>query len=343
MYILGIESSCDETAAAVVANGRTVFSSVIFSSAELHKIYGGVVPEIASRKHVEVLPYVLDQAITKSDITRDQIAAIAVTKGPGLVGSLLVGVSAAKTLALIWQKPLYGIHHLAGHIASNYLTYPELEPPFLSLIISGAHSHIVLVKSYSKFEIIARTRDDAPGEVFDKIARELNLGYPGGPIIDTLAKQGKNDLFDLPQPRFENSLDFSFSGLKTATLNKLNQIKQKAVLLNQPWQDLINNADFAATFQSAIIKNLLNHTLDAITLTGQNKLVLAGGVAANSELRSQFQKTAEQHKIKLYLPELQYCTDNAAMIAAQGYYAYQEQSPETLALNAYAMLDLENA
>ncbi|HHT24682.1 MAG TPA: tRNA (adenosine(37)-N6)-threonylcarbamoyltransferase complex transferase subunit TsaD [Clostridiaceae bacterium] len=342
-YILGIESSCDETAAAIVNNGRNVISNIIFSSADLHKIYGGVVPEIASRKHAEVLPYVLDQTMTKAGITRDQIAAIAVTKGPGLVGSLLVGVSAAKTLALIWQKPLYGIHHLAGHIAANYLTYPELEPPFLSLIVSGAHSHIVLVKSYLEFEVIARTRDDAPGEAFDKIARELNLGYPGGPIIDSLAKQGKNNLFELPQPKFEKSLDFSFSGLKTATLNKLNQIKQKAALLNQPWEDLINKADFAATFQSAVIKNLLDHILEAVAITGQNKLVLAGGVAANSELRSQFQATAEQLALELYLPELQYCTDNAAMIAAQGYYAYQDQRPETLALNAYAMLDLENA
>ena len=182
-YILGFESSCDETAVSIVTNGRKVISNIVFSSANLHKIYGGVVPEIASRKHVEVLPYVLDQAITKAGITRDQIASIAVTKGPGLVGSLLVGVSAAKALALIWQKPLYGIHHLTGHIAANYLTYPELEPPFLSLIVSGAHSHIVLVKSYLEFEVIARTRDDAPGEAFDKIARELNLGYPG-PIID---------------------------------------------------------------------------------------------------------------------------------------------------------------
>lgn len=340
-YILGIESSCDETAAAIVANGREVISNIIFSSADLHKIYGGVVPEIASRKHAEVMPYVLDQALKEAAVTRDQIAAVAVTKGPGLVGSLLVGVSAAKALALIWQKPLYGIHHLTGHIAANYLTYPELEPPFLSLIVSGAHSHIVLVKSYSEFEIIARTRDDAPGEVFDKIARELNLGYPGGPLIDSLAKQGTDNIYNLPQPKFEDSLDFSFSGVKTATLNKLNQIKQKAELLNQPWEELVNKADFVATFQSAIIKNLLDRTIEAIKLTGQNKLVLAGGVAANSELRSQFQTAAEQLALGLYLPELQYCTDNAAMIAAQGYYAYQEQQPETLTLNAYAMLDME--
>lgn len=341
-YILGLESSCDETAAAVVANGKKVISNIIFSSADLHKIYGGVVPEIASRKHVEALPYVLDQALTKAGITRNQITAVAVTKGPGLVGSLLVGISAAKTLALIWHKPLYGIHHLAGHIAANYLTYPELEPPFLSLIVSGAHSHIVLVKSYIEFEIIAKTRDDAPGEAFDKIARELDLGYPGGPIIDSLAKRGKDNLFKLPQPKFEHSLDFSFSGLKTATLNKLNQIKQKAALSNRPWEELINKADFAATFQSAIVKNLLDRTLEAVAITGQTKLVLAGGVAANSKLRSEFRATADQLALKLYLPELQYCTDNAAMIAAQGYYAYLEQKPETLSLNAYAMLDLEN-
>ncbi|HHU53456.1 MAG TPA: tRNA (adenosine(37)-N6)-threonylcarbamoyltransferase complex transferase subunit TsaD [Clostridiaceae bacterium] len=342
IYILGIESSCDETAAAIVLNGREVISNIIFSSADLHKIYGGVVPEIASRKHVEVIPYVLEQTMIKAGITRDQLAAIAVTKGPGLVGSLLVGVSAAKTLALIWRKPLYGIHHLAGHIAANYLTYRELEPPFLSLIVSGAHSHIVLVKSYLEFEIIARTRDDAPGEVFDKIARELNLGYPGGPIIDSMAKYGQNNLFDLPQPKFGDNLDFSFSGIKTATLNKLNQIKQKAALINQPWEKLVNKSDFVATFQSAIINYLLDHTMKAIKLTGQNKLVLAGGVAANSELRLQFQYATKELGLKLYLPELQYCTDNAAMIAAQGFYAFKEQQPETLSLNAYAMLEMDN-
>lgn len=341
-YILGIESSCDETAAAIVLNGRDVISNVIYSSADLHKIYGGVVPEIASRKHVEVMPYVLDQAIKQAGISIEQLAAIAVTKGPGLVGSLLVGVSTAKALALVWDKPLLGIHHLAGHIAANYITYPELEPPFLSLIVSGAHSHIVLVKDYLDFEIIAMTRDDAPGEAFDKIARELKLGYPGGPIIDQIATEGNPHAFQLPRPKFAESLDFSFSGLKTATLNKLNQVKQNAKQKNISWTEVISKSDFAATFQTAIVDYLLEQTLAAVKLTGQKKLALAGGVAANSQLRSSFTNKANQYELELFLPELKYCTDNAAMVAAQGYYAYLNQRPETLSLNAQAMIDLAN-
>lgn len=340
VYILGIESSCDETAAAIVLNGRSVISNVIFSSADLHKKFGGVVPEIASRKHVEAMPYVLEQTIKEANIDRDQITAIAVTNGPGLVGSLLVGVSAAKALALVWNKPLYGIHHLAGHIAANYLTYTELEPPFISLIISGAHSHIVYVKDFFDFEILARTRDDAPGEAFDKIARELELGYPGGPIIDLLAVEGNPSTFELPQPKFENSYDFSFSGIKTAALNKLNQVKQKADQDRTPWENQISKADFAATFQNAIVDYLLKRTLEAVESSGISKLVLAGGVAANSQLRKKFKQKSEELNLDLYLPELKYCTDNAAMIAAQGYYAYLEQKPEKLNLNAAAMLDL---
>lgn len=342
VYILGIETSCDETAVSIVKNGREVVSNVIFSSADLHKIYGGVVPEIASRKHVEVMPYVLDQAIKQSNLLKEDITAIAVTKGPGLVGSLLVGVSTAKALALIWQKPLYGIHHLAGHIAASYLTYPDLQPPFLSLIISGAHSHIVLVKDYCNFEIIARTRDDAPGEAFDKIARELGLGYPGGPIIDKLSPKGNKNAFELPRPAFENSLDFSFSGLKTATLNKLNQLKQKADIANKNWQDMVSQVDFAATFQNALINVLVDQTLKALEDTKQDTLVLAGGVAANSQLRKVFTKKSKANSFKLYLPEIKYCTDNAAMIAAQGYYASKEQEAEKLSLNASAMIELRD-
>ncbi len=338
--ILGIESSCDETAAAIVLNGRKVLSNIIFSSADLHKVYGGVVPEIASRKHMEAMPIVLEQAIAQAGISQEEIDGIAVTKGPGLVGSLLVGVSAAKTFAYLLHKPLYGIHHLAGHIAANYLTYPDLTPPFLSLVISGAHSHIVLVKDYCDFEIIARTRDDAPGEAFDKISRELGLGYPGGPKIDKISKMGNPYAFDLPKPKFEQSLDFSFSGLKTATLNKLHNTKQK-IQSGREDVNTISAADYAATFQQALVNILSEHTLKALQMTGQKKLVLAGGVAANSELRRTFSGKAEQLGIALYLPELKYCTDNAAMIAAQGYYHSQQKQPEKLTLNAKAMLALD--
>ncbi|NLJ94423.1 MAG: tRNA (adenosine(37)-N6)-threonylcarbamoyltransferase complex transferase subunit TsaD, partial [Clostridiaceae bacterium] len=282
--ILGIETSCDETAVAIVQNGRKVLSNVIYSSADLHKKYGGVVPEIASRQHIEAMPFVLEKAFSEAKLKRNEIDAIAVTKGPGLIGSLLVGLSAAKALSLTLDKPLYGIHHLAGHVASNYLTYPSLEPPFVSLIVSGAHSHIVLVNDYTDFAVIAKTRDDAPGEVFDKISREIGLGYPGGPIIDKLATQGKKDAFELPKPRFENSLDFSFSGLKTATLNVLNQLKQKAKVKDKDWQAYITQNDFVATFQNALVDILVEHTLEALEIKNQNKLVLAGGVAANSQL-----------------------------------------------------------
>lgn len=338
--ILGIESSCDETSAAIVRNGREVLSNIIFSSAELHKKYGGVVPEIASRKHLEAMPFVLEKVFTEANIERSQIDAIAVTKGPGLIGSLLVGLSAAKTLAMTMDKPLYGIHHLAGHIAANYLTFPDLEPPFVSLIVSGAHSHIVLVKDYCDFEILARTRDDAPGEAFDKISREIGLGYPGGPLIDKLAKQGNKNAFDLPKPKFENSLDFSFSGLKTATLNILNQIKQKSKIQGNDWQDIISPADFAATFQNALVEILVEHTEKALKLVGQDKLVLAGGVAANSQLRETFSENAMKNNYSLYLPELKYCTDNAAMIASQGYFHSLEKTADTIDLNATAMLDI---
>ncbi len=341
-FILGIESSCDETAAAVVLNGRQVLSNIIFSSADIHKLYGGVVPEIASRKHVEAMPYVLEQALCEAGLSGEQISAVAVTKGPGLVGALLVGVSTAKAFALAQQKPLYGIHHLAGHIAANYLTYPDLEPPFLSLIVSGAHSHIVLVRDYCDFQIIARTRDDAPGEAFDKIAREIGLGYPGGPLIDQAAKNGNKRAFDLPAPGFPDSLDFSFSGLKTATLNILNQIRQKADKRGEDWQNSISQADFAATFQHALINILLDHTLKAMREYRQQKLVIAGGVAANSELRWTFSRAAEENHFRLYLPELKYCTDNAAMIASQGYYSMRLKEPDQLDLNASAMLELNN-
>ncbi len=339
-YILGIESSCDETAAAIVVNGRQVLSNVIFSSADLHKIYGGVVPEIASRKHLEAMPYVLDQALNQAGLKLDDLTAVGVTKGPGLVGSLLVGLSAAKALGLAKSKPIYGIHHLAGHIAANYLTYPDLKPPFLSLIISGAHSHIVLVKDYCDFKILARTRDDAPGEVFDKIAREAGLGYPGGPMIDRLAKNGCKTAFDLPRPHFKDSQDFSFSGLKTACLNILNQARQKAERRGLNWTDVLRIEDLAATFQSAVAGILLDHCLACLDFTGQKKLVLAGGVAANSEVRRIFSELSAQRGIQVYLPELRYCTDNAAMIASQAYYSLLYKKADSLDLNAQAMLEL---
>jgi N6-L-threonylcarbamoyladenine synthase len=338
--ILGIESSCDETAAAVVADGRIILSNVIASQADLHSRYGGVVPEIASRMHVEAILPVIDQALSDAGVKLADLAAIAVTRGPGLVGALLVGLSAAKGLALVTGKPLIGVHHIEGHMAANYLADPELEPPFLCLVASGAHSHLVLVKGYQDNRILARTRDDAAGEAFDKIARALGLGYPGGPLLDRAAAGGSTDAFRLPQTDFPDSLDFSFSGLKTAALNQLCRLQQQAARQQVTWQDILPLSDFAATYQQAIVNVLVDHTFQALERFGLDHLALAGGVAANSCLRRCMAERAARTGAKLTCPPLILCTDNAAMIAAAGFFAYQSGRRDELSINAVASLEL---
>ncbi len=338
--ILGIESSCDETAAAVVADGRIILSNVIASQADFHQQFGGVVPEIASRMHVEAILPVIDQALTEAGIELSALSAIAVTKGPGLVGALLVGLSAAKGLALMTGKPLVGVHHIQGHMAANYLADPDLEPPFLCLVASGAHSHLVLVEDYQHNRILARTRDDAAGEAFDKIARAVGLGYPGGPLIDKAAEGGRTDAFRLPQTDFTDSLDFSFSGLKTAALNQLTRFRQQAEKLGQNWEDVLPLRDFAATYQQAIVDVLVDHTFKALEQHHLKRLTLAGGVAANRCLRRCMAERAAQEGVKMTCPPLILCTDNAAMIASAGFFAFRAGQRDDLSLNAEASLEL---
>ena len=325
--ILGIESSCDETSVSVVKNGREVSSNIISSQIEIHKLYGGVVPEIASRNHVENISIVIKQALEEANITFDDIDAIAVTYGPGLVGALLVGVSAAKGLAYALNKPLVGVHHIEGHIAANYIQNKELEPPFISLVISGGHTHLIHVKSYTEFEILGRTRDDAVGEAFDKVARVIGLGYPGGPKIDKLAKEGKIT-FKFPRVYFEN-LDFSFSGIKTAVINTVHNSKEE-----------INKADLCVSFEEAVSDVLVTNSIKALEQTGLDKLVLAGGVAANSYIREKLENALNEKGYNLYYPSNVLCTDNAAMIASAGYYRYINGDESTLELNAIANLKI---
>lgn len=339
--ILGIESSCDETAAAVVADGRSILSSVIATQADFHQQFGGVVPEIASRMHVEAILPVIDQALTEAQVSLSDLAAIAVTRGPGLVGALLVGLSAAKGLALVSGKPLIGVHHIEGHMAANYLADPKLQPPFLCLVVSGAHSHIVLVEDYGRNVILARTRDDAAGEAFDKIARAVGLGYPGGPLLDRAAAGGRTDAFRLPRTDFPDSLDFSFSGLKTAALNQLNRLQQQAAREGKTWTDIISLQDFAATYQQSIVDVLVDHTFQAVGQYNLKRLTLAGGVAANSCLRRCMAERAERQGVTLSYPPLVLCTDNAAMIASAGYYAWRAGRRDDLSLNAVASLELD--
>ena len=340
VLILGIESSCDETAAAVVADGRVILSNVIASQADLHKQYGGVVPEIASRMHVEAVVPVIDQALIQAGVKLSDISAVAVTEGPGLVGALLVGLSAAKGLAWAADKPLVGVQHIAGHIAANYLADPTLEAPFLCLVVSGAHSHLVRVREDQTFDVLARTRDDAAGEAFDKIARAIGLGYPGGPLIDQTAHGGRTDALTLPRTHFADSLDFSFSGLKTAALNQLNQLSQQAERQGKTWQDLVSISDFAASFQQAIVDVLVEHTFEAVSQAGDKRLAIAGGVAANSRLRTCMQEKADAQAVQLTIPPLILCTDNAAMIAAAGYLAYMKGERADWSLNARPSLQL---
>ena len=338
--MLGIESSCDETAAAVVANGRDILSDIVASQADFHRQFGGVVPEIASRMHVEAILPVIDQALEQAKVKLTDIDAIAVTYGPGLVGALLVGLSAAKGLAYASGKPLVGVQHIAGHIAANYLADQELEPPFLCLVVSGAHSHLVIVRDYDEYEVIARTRDDAAGEAFDKLSRAVGLGYPGGPLMDKAAIGGRVDAFPLPRTHFDNSLDFSFSGLKTAALNQLNKLQQQAQREQKSWMDIISLQDFAATYQHAIVDVLTSHTMEAADQLNIKRLVLAGGVSANSALRRSMTLASADRGLMLTFPPLNLCTDNAAMIASAGYYTWKKKGTSDMSLNAVASLEL---
>ena len=327
---LGIESSCDETAAAVVRGGRNVLSNIISSQIDIHRKYGGVVPEIASRKHVESILPVIDSAMKEAGCEEDQIDLVAVTHGPGLIGALLVGLCAAKGLASVWKKPLIGVNHIEGHILANLIGNPGLEPPFLSLVVSGGHSHIVIVREDHSFETVARTRDDAAGEAFDKVARESGLGYPGGPLIDKASQSGDPDAYSFPRTRFaDSSLDFSFSGLKTAALNHLNRAKMLGVF---------DQNDFAASFQDAVVSVLVDHTLEAAKRYGMDTVCVAGGVAANNLLRSRMASDTKKSGIRLYIPEMIYCTDNAAMTACAGSYSFFKGNRDDMSLNAYSSL-----
>lgn len=332
-YILAIESSCDETAAAVVKNGREVLSNVIYSQIALHTVYGGVVPEIASRKHIEKINPVISEALEQAEMKLEDIDAIAVTYGPGLVGSLLVGLSAAKAIAYAAHKPLIGVHHIEGHVSANYISHPDLEPPFLSLIVSGGHSHIVIVKDYGEYEIIGRTHDDAAGEAFDKVARAIGLGYTGGPKIDKLAREGNPHAIAFPRAHIEDCpYDYSFSGVKSAVLNYLNQCEMKG--------EEVNKADVAASFQEAVVDALCGKAVAAANALGYDKIALAGGVACNSALRYKMEELCDSAKIKLYYPEPILCTDNAAMIGAAAYYEYMKGIRHGLDLNAVPNLKI---
>ena len=333
IYILAIESSCDETAASVVKNGREVLSNVIFSQIALHQVYGGVVPEIASRKHIEKINQVITEALTQAGMTLREITAVAVTYGPGLVGPLLVGVSAAKAICFAAQLPLIGIHHIEGHINANYIENKDLQPPFLALVVSGGHTHLVIVKDYGVYEIIGQTRDDAAGEAFDKVARAIGLGYPGGPKIDRLSREGNPNAIHFPREKIEEAVyDFSFSGLKSAVLNYLNGCEMKG--------ETINRADVAASFQKAVIDVLVAHGVEAAQAYGFRKFAIAGGVASNSALRGAFAEACKERGIAFYYPSPIFCTDNAAMIGAAAYYEYRKGRRSGLDLNAVPNLKL---
>ena len=331
--ILAIESSCDETAAAVVEDGRCVKSNIISSQIELHKLYGGVVPEIASRKHVEKVNFVVREALKEAGETLDSIDAIAVTYGPGLVGALFVGVAEAKALAFAKKKPLVGVHHIEGHICANYIEHPDLEPPFLCLVVSGGHTHLVDVKDYGKYEIIGCTRDDAAGEAYDKVARALGLGYPGGPKIDKLAREGNPDSIAFPKANFhDKSLDFSFSGVKSAVLNYLNKAKMQNVE--------VNKADVAASFQKAVIEVLKDNVMETCKSRNVKKIAIAGGVASNSALRETIMNAASKKGIEVLFPAPVLCTDNAAMIGSAAYFNLVNGKISDLNLNAKPNLKL---
>ena len=331
--ILAIESSCDETAASVVKNGRTILSNVISSQIALHTLYGGVVPEIASRKHIEKINQVIEQALADADVTLDDLDAIGVTYGPGLVGALLVGVAEAKAIAYAKKLPLVGVHHIEGHVSANYIEHPDLEPPFLCLIVSGGHTHLVIVKDYGEFEILGRTRDDAAGEAFDKVARAIGLGYPGGPKVDKLSKEGNPNAIEFPKAKIGDCpYDFSFSGVKSAVLNYINHAQMTG--------EEINRADLAASFQKAVTDVLVENAMKAVDEFGLKKFAIAGGVASNSALRAAMQEACDKKGVKFYHPSPIYCTDNAAMIGVAAYYEYLAGTRHGWDLNAVPNLKL---
>ncbi|MFI8578240.1 tRNA (adenosine(37)-N6)-threonylcarbamoyltransferase complex transferase subunit TsaD [Rossellomorea aquimaris] len=333
MFVLGIETSCDETAVAIVKNGTEIVANIVSSQIESHKRFGGVVPEIASRHHVEQVTFVLEEALEQAGMTMDEIDCVAVTEGPGLVGALLIGVNAAKALAFAHNKPLVGVHHIAGHIYANRLV-KEIRFPLLSLVVSGGHTEIVFMKEHGSFQVIGETRDDAAGEAYDKVARTLSLPYPGGPHIDRLAQEGEPNL-DLPRAWLEEgSYDFSFSGLKSAVINTLHNAKQKGVT--------IHPQDLAASFQASVIDVLVTKTVKAVKEYGVEQVLLAGGVAANKGLRAALQEAFEGVEAELIIPPLSLCTDNAAMIAAAGTVLFQQGKRGSMDMNAHPGLDIEN-
>lgn len=333
VLILAIESSCDETAAAVVRNGREVLSNVISSQIELHTLYGGVVPEIASRKHIEKINQVIGEALHKAHMSLGEMDAIAVTYGPGLVGALLVGVAEAKAIAYAAGKPLIGVHHIEGHINANYIENKQLEPPFLCLVVSGGHTHLVKVTDYGSYEILGRTRDDAAGEAFDKVARAIGLGYPGGPKIEKVSKEGNPDAIAFPRAKVaQNPYDFSFSGVKSAVLNYINGCKMKNIPIVQ--------ADVAASFQKAVTDVLVEHAMMAVEEFQINKFAIAGGVASNRVLRDSMRKACEEKRVEFYHPSPIFCTDNAAMIGTAAYYEYLAGRRDGWDLNAVPGLKL---
>ncbi len=331
--ILAVESSCDETAAAVVRNGREILSNIIYSQIDLHTLYGGVVPEIASRKHIEKINQVIEKALAEAGVTLAEIDAVGVTYGPGLVGALLVGVAEAKAIAYAAGKPLVGVHHIEGHIAANYIEHPDLEPPFLCLVVSGGHTHLVRVRDYGTFDILGRTRDDAAGEAFDKVARAIGLGYPGGPKIDRVAREGDPDAIAFPRAHVDDALyDFSFSGLKSAVLNYINGCRMKGESFSQ--------ADVAASFQKAVTDVLVANAMHAVEEYGADTFAIAGGVASNSALRAAMQEACAERGVKFCYPSPVYCTDNAAMIGVAAYYEYRKGTRSGWDLNAVPNLKL---
>jgi N6-L-threonylcarbamoyladenine synthase len=332
--ILAIESSCDETSAAVVVNGRQVLSNIISSQIDIHKKFGGVVPEVASRKHIEVISIVVKQALEEAKITFEDIDGVGVTYGPGLVGALLVGLQYAKGLAYALHKPLIGVNHIEGHISANFIQYKDLRPPFVCLVVSGGHTYLVYMKDHGKFEVMGQTRDDAAGEAYDKVARAIGLGYPGGPKIDRLAREGNSENIKFPRANFhdDTSLDFSFSGLKSAVLNYLNQKEMK--------MEPINRADVAASFQKAVVSFLVDNSLKACNLKHVDKIAVAGGVAANTCLRETLIRMGHENNIEVLFPEFVLCTDNAAMIGSAAYFEYVQGNTSPLNLNAVPNLKL---
>ena len=327
VYILGIESSCDETSVAVIKNGREILSNIIDTQIPIHEKYGGVVPEIASRNHIEAISRVTKKALEEANIKFEDIDAITPTYGPGLVGALLVGLSYAKALSFAINKPLVGVNHIQGHIAANYITYPELKPPFLCVMTSGGNTQLVHVKGYTEFEVLGKTRDDAIGEAFDKVARVVGLGYPGGPKVDKLAKEGNPNAIELPKTHFDN-LDFSFSGIKTAVINLHHKNPE------------VNKADLCMSFEKAVTEVLTENIEKAIKQTGIKKVVLAGGVSANTHIREEFEKLGQKLNVQIYKPDLKLCTDNAAMIASAGYYNFINGKTSDLYLNAIPNLKI---